>query len=411
MEITSIQKFESISEIVRTNKPIIKDSLDKAIAVAKTILKVETEQDDEMANNFLAKGNVTITKCTALRKEYTGILDAWKKGEMELEKDLTAEMDRIRALRNARATRLADENNKKRAEIEKQKSKDKEIARIKAEMVAAVDLGVATRINQGEQAIAKMFAEMTLENYEATVKKLDFKPQLKEELFRGFIAVDYDQNIIPYEEFKAIVDAAYKHFDYDRSNKAYVAAVLKVVTTWKAKLPAKRAELEAIAKANGEQAERLRKEAQEKANKAAQDLRESMEVKEDAIKKKAQGLQSEAVLNAEFEGQIALQQIQDQTGTRGVISFRLANEDKIMSTPVKLVEVMGRIMINVLADPEFKGIFKRQTGGFPKRDEKGNAVYIDAIQEWLDLLAKVKPVADFDGVIMTEDQTTIAKVR
>lgn len=401
---TGLQRFETIVSLVKNNKPVIAEKIKKAIDTLTLIIAIDTEEQDTFANSVLVKCNATLPVVEGLRKEYTSILDEWKKGEMALESTLKKEMDRVRTLRNDRANKIAEANRVKAAEIERTKNHEKEVARIKNQMVQDVEIGVAQRINQGEQAIVGIINGMTLETFDVQAKRLDFKPALKEDLFRGFLAVDYDQNIVPYDEFKEIVDKAFVHFDFKKCNEKYVEAVLKVVAKWKATLPAKRKELEVIAKATGEQAELLKQAAAKMALRTAQELSAGLATQEGAIKEKAKEAQSNAVLDAEFKSQIAAQGIQEQSGVRGVISYRLADEN-----PMRVVEAISRAMINVFADPAFKGIYKRDKAGIPKRDDKGQAEYIDPIQGWLDLLAKVKPSPEFEGVVKTEDKTTIAK--
>jgi len=404
---TELTKFESIAQTVAKNKPVIQEKIEKAIAACQLIQTIETDEQDATANNILVKCNATLPVVEGLRKEYTSIIDEWKKSEMALESNLKKEMDRLRGLRNERANRLAAANREKQAEIEKQKKHDIEVARIKSEQVLAVQLGIANKITTGEAAIALLFNNLTLANFDIESKKLDFTPKLKEDIFRGFIAVDYDSTIVPYEEFKAICDKAYAHFDYAKCDKEYCAAVEMVLKSWKAKLPAKKAELERIAKAGTEEAARLKKQAEDRANsEAAQRTREADEQKA-ALEKKAQEDKQNAALDAEFKGQIAIQEIAPLDGVRGVISYRLAVDDK----PVKIVETMGRVMLHVLADPSFKGVFKRDKSGLPKRNAKGEAEYIDAVQDWLDLLAKIKPSPEFDGIVKMEDVSTVAKMK
>ncbi len=406
-----IQKFDTIVTIVNTNKPVIAEKIGKALDAAKLIVKVETDQDDELANNFLVKCNATLPVVEGLRKEYTSIIDQWKKGEMELESALKKEMERIRDLRNDRANRIAQDNREKQAGIEKEKNKAKEIARIKSEQVVCVEVGVAQRIAQGEQSIATMFDKLTLETIDEAAKKLEFKPNLKEDLFRGFLIVDYNHDLVSEEEFKGIVEKAFVHFDYPKCNKLYIEAVLKVVEKWKGLLPPKKAELMKLQSAGEDEGRRLLQESKEKASKFAQVQSESLAKQEAAIKAKAQEELGKQTLDAEFRSQIQSQEIALQDNVRGAVSYRLANEEELIKSPIKIVEIMGRIMVNVLADPNFKGIYKRDRGGFPKRDEKGNAVYIDEITGWLDLLAKIKPAPDFDGVQRFEDVSTIAKTK
>jgi hypothetical protein len=404
---TELIKFETISQIIAKNDPIIDEKIEKAIKACQLYQVNETDEQDLAINNILVKCNATLPVVEGLRKEYTSPLDEWKSSKMLREKDLKKEMDRLKALRNERASKKAAEDRERAQAIETAKKHDIEVARIKKEQVLAVQLGIANRISQGTEAIAKMFNNATIETLPAIAKQLDgLKPTLKEDLFRGFLAVDYDNALVPYDEFKTICEAAAKHFDYTKCDKEYQAAVMVTVNEWKAKLPARKKELEAIAK-GGAESERLAKIAKDKAEYEAQERLKESEAAMIALEAKAKEEEQNAALDAEFKGQLQLQDIAPQEGVRGVISYRLSIEDK----PVKVVEALSRVMLHVLADPAFKGIYKRDKAGIPKRDDRGQAEYIDAIQDWLNMLAKVKPSPEFDGVVKIADVLTVAKAR
>lgn len=403
---TGLAKFQSISEIVLKNKPLIKEKIQKAIDAGKLITEITTDEQDEYANNWLAKCNKTLPLAEGLRKEYTGLLDEWKKSEMADENALKMLMEQVRIKRNDRANKIAQANREKQKAIDDQKKKDLEIARIKSEQVIAVELGTATRISQGEGTLQDWVNSMTLETFDAIKAKLNFQPKLKEEIFRGFLAVEYDNTLVSYDEFKEICEKAFIHFNFPKCEKAYIDAVIKVRDRIIASLPARKAELQALAKASGEEKAKLEKEAHEKASKLTQERSEALATQQASIHKNAAETLSNDILDSGFKAQLQLQELTAQEGIRGVISYRLSSEQ-----PMKIVEAISRAMINIFSDPAFKGIYKRDKAGIPKRNDKGESEYIDAIQDWLDLLAKVKPAPEFDGVIKTEDVATVAKAR
>lgn len=406
-ETSSLEKFEGMVQIVKVNRPVIAEKIAKAVEALRLITVIETEEQDTFANNVLVKCNATLPVVEGLRKEYTSLVDAWKKSEMADETLLKAEMERVRKLRDERANRIAQDIKEKQEAIKQKEAKDIEIARIKNEQVNNVLIGIANRIQEGERSIAKLFETMTLETIDKVAKQLDFTPKLKEEFFKGLLMVEYDDHLITYAEFKEIFDKAYVHFDYEKSNAAYSAAVLKVVAKWKALLPEKRKELEVIAAASAEQKVKLEREAKDKAVKEAQERDTKAKAEEEAIRAKSANTFANETLDAQFKGQVASQEIEDQEGTRNLISYRLKDEAKLGA--LQIANLMSLVMINVLADPNFKGIFKRDKGGMIKRDDKGNGLYIDAVQDWLDLLAKVRPSPDFEGVVKTIDVATVAK--
>lgn len=409
---TQLITIESVSQVVAKNKPVIKEKIEKAITALTLIQVIDTDEQDQIANNTLAKCNATLPVVEGLRKEYTSIIDDWKKSEMALEKSLIAEMDRVRALRNDRANREAKANQERQAEIDRKRVHDIEVARIKKEQVLAVELGIANRIAAGETKIAEMFNAATLEAMDALGKQLDgIKPKLKEDIFHGFLAVDYNPELVPYDEFKAIVDAAFIHFNYAKCDAAYVVAVNAIITKWKGQIPRRKAELERLAKASTEEQARLKQEAADRAQSEGSKRSRELKEQEESALKKANEAQANQALDAEFQAQIATQDIAPMDGVRNIVSYRLKDEATLEAKPIKIVEVLGRVMVNILADPGFKGIFKRDKSGIVKRNAKGEAEYINAIQDWLDLLTKIKPAPEFDGVVKIEDVVTVAKAK
>lgn len=409
---TGLITIESVSQVVAKNKPLIKEKIEKAIAALTLIQVIDTDEQDTIANNTLAKCNATLPVVEGLRKEYTSIIDDWKKAEMSLEASLKKEMDRVRALRNDRANREAKANQERQAEIDRKRIRDIEVARIKSAQVLAVELGIANRIAAGENKIAEMFNGATLETVDRLGAALDgIKPLLKEDVFRGFVAVDYNQEIVPYDEFKTICEAAAVHFDYAKCNTEYVKAVTAIIVKWKALIPERKAVLETMAKSSKEEAERIRIEAERRAQSEATQRAKAIKEQEEAANKKAQEQSANAALDAEFKAQIAAQETAPQEGVRSVVSYRLKDEATLEAKPIKIVEILGRAMVNVLADPGFKGIFKRDKNGIVKRNDKGEGEYIDQVQGWLDLVAKIKPAPEFEGVVKVVDVTTVAKAK
>lgn len=404
----SLEKFQTISEIVAKNKPIIAEKIQKAVSIGKMITIVDTDDQAKTANDYLVKCNATIPVIEGLRKEYTSLVDQWKKSEMAGETELKAEMDRVRKLLNDRANRENEANKIKQQAIELTKKKAIEVARVKQAMVDGVARGIAERLKSGEDAIAGMFEKATLETVDQLPAKLDgIKPKLKEDLFDGFLNVTFDKELIGDSEFLEIFKKARAHFDYPKCDQVYCKDVAAIIVRWKEKIPARKTELERISKASAAEAERLKSEAGERAIAEAASRAALLETQDKAIQEKSSQKISEATMDAEFRAQVGNQEIAPLEGVRGVISYRLKDE----SNAVKVVEALSQVMIHVAADPGFKGWYKRDASGIPKRDDKGNPEYITPIQSWLDLLAKVKPAPDVHGLVKFEDVSAVAKAR
>ncbi len=82
---------------------------------------------------------------------------------------------------------------------------------------------------------------------------------------------------------------------------------------------------------------------------------------------------------------------------------------------LKVSNILAKAIIHVLSNPDTKGIFQRDAQGFPKRNEKGDSLYVDGIQYWLTQLEKVGYGGMMEtlitGIIATQEVTTIAKAK
>lgn len=404
--------FKSILDIATVNKPIIEQKVGAALGALALVTVVNSDENDKLANDLLVKCNNTLPVIEGLRKEYTSKIDEIKKSELVLENSLKAEMERVRTLRNAyaqeKAIAIAEANKK----IELEKKKAQEIARIKASMVKSVESGIMAKISAGEQSIADLFHKMSLDNFGDAVKLLDFRPVLKPELFDSFFNVDYDKTLIGPKEFTDIVTAAKVHFKYDRCNTEYINEVSKILIDWKAKLPAKKKELEAIAVGDAKAAQ-IKADAERRAAEDEKARQQELADRQAEIDLKAKAEEQGAIIDSEFAAQIQAQELPQLTGVRKGYSYRFENEDDIIKNFPKVVDILSRAWIHVVTDDSFKGFIKRQKSGFPKVDERGQVMYIDPVQEVLDMLAKVRDSKgnspEIPGLVRTEEVSTVAK--
>lgn len=418
---SAIEKLGPAIDVYKKTFAVNRESVDRALLVGKSISPLPEDATaevstawDNYANNYLAKCNVTLEKVKGSRLASTKILDDAKAWAMEPEKELAAEMERIKKLRNDRARKIKEEADRQAQEIELQKAYDIHRGQVKAKMKESLELGIANKLKDLENALAKLFNECTLDKVSALGPYLDrVKPSLKEEFFDKLLDVPFDQNIMSVDQFADTKAKGKIHFDFTKTNAAYIEMATKTLNAWREKIPAKKTELERIAKATGEEAAKLKERAdRERANEEAR--RKEEQARQDReIKERAEEEARKSELTANFESQVKTQELTlDQEGTRKTKVFRL--DPAVEADMVKLSSTIGKLILHVmLAKEETGGIFKRTKSGDIKLDEDGNPEYVEGVQYWLDQMKKVKYANAqlIPGIISTEKISTIAKAK
>ncbi len=402
-ENTTLEVFKKLSDKITVNIPLIKDKASKAIALGKSIIVCDTEEDDIKANNAMVKCGATLKSMEDLRKEFTGPIKDWCDSQAIHEKELKAEIDRIKVLRNARANQIAAENAKKAIEIEMERAFKAHEIQVKQAIKSNIEVGVAKKLSDLEDAIAGMFNKMTITNRAAIEKQMSFTPKLREDYFSGLFDVKYDQSIMNDTQYGDLIVRARGYYTYEQINGGYVDLANKVLSKWKDQIPARIKELESIASGNTlveKQAnERLRSEEEKRKNESAAKIEQ---IKTEAIEEA-----QEATLKVEFDAQVKTQSIEDLSGVRNTFTLRL--DPAIEKNMVKISAIVAKLVIHALSDPKTKGIFLRDAQGFPKHDKKGLPMYVDGIQYWLDQIEKIGYASMIEGIVKTDEVSTIAK--
>jgi hypothetical protein len=395
-----------------------RESVDRALQVTKKIIEiaVEDETADQYANNLLVKCNATLTKVSTDRLGSTKILDDAKAWAMGPEKELEAEIERIKKLRNNRAAiikKAADDNAKA---IEMQKRYAAYEGQIKGLMKVNLETGIAKKLSDLETGLAAMFNKATLASITSgqLQKALDStKPGLKEEFYNGLFTVPYDQNIMSEQKFGDLVARA-KAFDawkFENVNKNYVSTALEVIIKWREKIPQKKIELEKIAK-GGEQADKIKAQAEQRAKNEEIQRKEQERANAEEIQRKAVEETQESALTAEFEAQKQTQAIAEQDGVRKKKIYRISPAVEI--DVVKLSSLVAKMVLNITTEKGFKdkvGIFKKDKGGAIKLNESGEPEYVEGLQYWLDKISTLGYDPKIEGLIVTEKISTVAKAK
>jgi hypothetical protein len=390
-----------------------RERADKILAITKKITAIPEEDEtlDKYANDLVAKGSKAHKEIEAARKGATKILDEAHAWAMGPEKELLAELERLKKLRNIRANNIETKRKADLARIEAEKEKGIYIGTIKSEIKSKVNLVIAEKIIQTEKSIVEMFNKVQLENFHQLENQLNTtKPQLKRELWETMFTVTFDQNKLSVDEFGKIQDAARGAYTYDYVNNAYIETANKVLAKWREQLPFRKKELEKIA--SGDQ--NAVKQAEQRANANNKAVEEESRKRTEKIETEKKEDVAKVSLEAEFkanqDGANLNEQQQENTRTKRI--YRLSPETEV--DMMKLSTVIGKAIIHMMVQKEFKdggGIFKLNKDKSIKKDDAGNPVYIDGVQDWLDALASLPYTAEIPGIVITEQKVAVNKVK
>lgn len=398
----ALEVFKGLSEKITVNRPLIKQKSGLAIAALKAIVSIKNDADDKKANDLLVKCNATKTAIEKLRKDFTGPIKQWCDEQIITEKELESEMERVRTLRNARANELKAANDEKEKEIEKERVYKTHEIEVKQKIKSSIEIGVAQKISDLEDAIAKIFKSMDLNNRNASISKLNFTPKLKEDYFATLFVASFDSDKMTDEQYESVLNRARGYYKYEDINKGYVDLANSILKKWKDQIPARLKELEEIGKGNTTLAMQAiaRDEAEE------QERKETASQKIEEIKTEALEVAQEEIIQAEFSAQQQLQEIDEVPG-RKKITLRLTAE--IEKDMVKVSSLVAKLVIHALSHSTSKGIFMRDAQGFPKHDDKGRPLYVAGIQYWLDKMEDTGYASMIEGLVKTEEVVTVAR--
>lgn len=402
---SAVEKFQAVFTKNR-------ERVDRAVMAAKSIAAVDNEAQDKVANNFLIKAGVTFKEIQEERLSATRIIDDAKAWAMGPEKELAAEMERIKKLRNDRNKKIADDAKAEEQRIEMEKQYAIYEGKVKAAMQASLESGVVTKLSELENAIAGLFNKATLPEISKLTNGLKITPKLAIEYYDKILRVPYDQRIMSTDKFEELIlrAKAYKNWQYENINTEYAKKANEILDKWREKIPAKKKELETIA-AGGEKAEKVKEQSENNAR-AETERRKAQEATAQAdIQRKAQEEEQKNALTAEFDAQVAQQGVATPEGVRRTRVYRIAPDVEV--NMMRLSKLIAMVALNVMTEPTFKsqdGIFKKDRAGVVKKNEQGEPEYVDGLQFWLDKAAALQYKIDVEGLLSTEKITTVTKL-
>lgn len=404
--------IENAATLAATNLPIIAEKVANvktfgSYVVVKPGEEYIDEATDKYANELLVKAGVAETDIVKMRMAISKPMDNFKKEIMIFEKELQEEIGRIREMRNARANAIAAKAKAAEDEINKKKKYLQYEAEIKSKMKVSLESGIADRVFELDNALAKLVDCLTIQTRSAIEKQIaGFKPSLKKEYFESLLDVEYDAAQMTAEQFADVKARALTYWKHDEMNAAYCKECGAVVDKWRKAIPGKILELKQIA-SGGPAAEALAKNAAAIATQNAEERKAAHESGKQKISVEAEAEKQTEVLNTEFDAQVKLSGVEQQEGGRKKVTYRI--DPKIEKDFIQVAAMLGKIALHMLAEKDSKGIFVRDKQGHYKRDDRGQTIYVDGVSYWLNELASLQYTPDIPGLIKTEEVITIAK--
>lgn len=400
---------ESLKNAQDLYPQMVESSTKAKIALTK-VQKIETDAEDEYANTLLVAVRKTYDKVKGWRTTITGQLDGLKADFMEPEKQISFEAShkdsealRVKLLRDAYATKkvLAQQEQQKKLLVEQ--NKKEELAKLKAVFENRFFEAVVVQLGKMEDGVEAHFNSITLETFEDKAKRFNITPKLSAEFYENLFIVDYDKNKLPLADFTAFLTTVKEQMPYSKINGIYVEKAQPIVDDWKAKLPARKTELEELA----ELAKTNATEAKIKANaitaKAESDRLLREEESKNSIEANRQQNEQKAnieIQDASFETQVA----QQSMGT--MKNIRQKKVATIVADEVNTVKVLSQIMFACFSNPNFQGHVKKdKTTGAVLKDETGRPIYHDWAETLLEYYANNCDVAipgvEIKGIVST----------
>lgn len=291
-ESTALVKQENIQAIVQSAPKAYetgKISHDKCLEFGNALLKkieenggLNDELDAQVAD-YLVRAGTTLKKINDTRTPVTRLFDDIKKVFTALENDIdktkTGSLPfRLQALRNAYAKQKFEAAERLRKEEEERQR----IIAVKNNYIQSVKDDyrrlVSEAINSSCKTLMELDNNVTLENYQNTYKFIDdFQTELPLEWYKNLKHTVSIPNIpISIDELK-IIEINVKNELYKELNAQYIYEIESTKVYVLERLPSKKMNLEKMAKADAEEAARM-KEAME-ANKAKEAARMEQERK------------------------------------------------------------------------------------------------------------------------------------
>lgn len=308
---TELVKFNEIAQqapaVLENNKTRVLN----AKTVGETILSaMEAEMNDDMdeqANSYLVKARKTLELINNQRKPITQYLDEVKKRFTEIERELDPKnadsiVAKIQQRRNEYATAKLEAQKKKEEEAKRLAAIQQEKAEVEANIEAALRGYYADFKAKKIQSLYDLYNAICLNNleeYSGHIKT--FSEVYPKEHFEGFTTSI--TTIYLTKEDKVAIKAMVMEGKYREFAKDFAESIRGEKIDLVSKLPAKKAELEEIAKATASQAkamaEAMARREQEEKERIARQRKEAEEKAAAEAKAKQEAAKMQALFDAQ----------------------------------------------------------------------------------------------------------------
>lgn len=239
---------------------------------------------DGELSKFVDKGKKTITSMNERRKGVTQMIDLIKKEFTSLESDLKGTVDKAQTQRNAYATEKMKIKQEEDRKAQVKLAKDKEVIEFRRACDIAVSTFFSDCTSKTKRQFLDHFNNLTLENIDnagfnsATSNFESYFPKgFEVDVVQGFHVLHSEESEL-YPILREYWQA--DHSAYKAQFKSEIQSQLRELAD---KIPSKKAELQTLALADSEEAERLLKEKADREKAEAERIRlEEEKKKQDA---------------------------------------------------------------------------------------------------------------------------------
>lgn len=379
-----VQPIEAVSngslvKLIQESVPRLQKGAANTLLQTKAIITV-TEENLEEVKQLIVPVRGTYDKMVALRKSMTEQTDALKQFLMTPEKEVEAEMERLRSWvqkieqlkinRNEEAIRIASLNRLR------EQSKAEIIAKIKLNVTEVI----INRCSTVDKESLKFFSEVT--DIAEFDKKADTyksaKWRLKQEEYEKCFIVSYNTNGLTPVEYKEVSDKLKEDMTYEKINAMYLEKANPILSNWKSKIPQIREEWQNKFKAGIEERAMLEEESKKRNEVETLRQQEYLNEQKTSMQASVQTEQVMAKVEADFTEQAVVQSLDKVGPTKKVLKF---NSEKPVAE-------LAEIIYHCFMHPKFPGIIKRDKEKKPVLDEQGRMEYHDSVNFFIDFFVK-----------------------
>ena len=310
---------DKLVEIVQTAPAILTYSRirrDRAVDYGKKLLdKAEefgmNDELDTLMSDYQAKLRVTHKTIYEARRPFTQIVDEVKKEFTSLESDIDPAgkaniFFNIQRIRNIFVTEKIEAQKKRDAEILRKQAIDNEKIQIEKQVEIAINESFSQYLSGVKMAMNNIFEGMKLDSVESTRKMINATPMgLPKAVFDTFGDKSYAVFYLTGNDVLDIIATKRTESLFADLNDVCSIELMEYRRELIEKIPSKIKELEAIATAGAEEAERLQKEATERKQREAERLAEEEKRKDIEAKQASEiaaaGKALEATINTQAQ--------------------------------------------------------------------------------------------------------------